>query len=85
MRSGRRRVAGHSGCAKPSAKTPPATRAASTRSNLLLNHTPGIGFHLMEQKITSSTVQLPMGKCVICVLNVPHVCGVCSRAHASSC
>ncbi len=63
MRSGRRRVARRSGCAKPNSNTPP-TRAASMRSNLLLNHTPGIGFHLMEQKITSSTVQLPMGKCV---------------------
>ena len=35
---------------------------ASTRSNLLLNHTPGLGFHMMEQKIGSATVTLPMGK-----------------------
>ena len=35
----------------------------STRTNLLLNHTPGLAFHLWESKIMASTVQLPFGRC----------------------
>jgi len=32
------------------------------RHNVLLNHSPGLAFHLMEQKISPATVTLPLGK-----------------------
>jgi hypothetical protein len=34
----------------------------SKRSNLLLNHSPGIAFHLWESKIMAAPVTLPFGR-----------------------